>query len=95
MSGPSARREGFGLLGIGAVACLACCAGPILALLGGISLAGLLSTAVIGTVGLVVAGAAAVAFLLVRRRRQAACAADAAEPVPLPTPTRRQPDRTS
>jgi hypothetical protein len=84
------RTAGFSLLGIGAAACAACCAGPILAFLGGLSLAGLASTLVFGTVGLVVAVGAAVAalFVLRRRRRSASCGIDQA-PVPLAPPSRR------
>ncbi len=72
------------ILGLGAVACVACCAGPILAFLGGLSVAGLASTWFIGGAGLVIAAAAAVGFLLVRRRRQlAACAVRPEGPVPV------------
>lgn len=72
MTDRAARKEGFSLLGIGAVACIACCAGPILGVLGGISLAGLASTAFIGAAGLVVAVAAGGAWLWVGRRRRVA-----------------------
>jgi hypothetical protein len=82
------RTAGFSLLGIGAAACAACCAGPILAFLGGLSLAGLASTLVFGTVGLVVAVGAAVAVLLIARRRSSSCGVDQA-PVPLAPHSRR------
>lgn len=75
----------FGMLGIGVAACAACCAVPILALLGGLSLAGLASTLVIGTSGLVIAAAATTAFVAVRRRRTPS-AARAAGPVPVEAP---------
>lgn len=62
-------KDGFGVLGIGAVACLACCAGPILAFLGGVGIAGLASTVVIGAAGLLITVAAVTATVFVRRRR--------------------------
>jgi mercuric ion transport protein len=65
----STRRDGFSLLGVGAVACVACCAGPILAVLGGVSLAGLASTVFIGAAGLVIAVAALAAYFVVRQRQ--------------------------
>lgn len=71
MTNPSVRQEGFSLLGIGAVACIACCAGPILGVLGGLSLAGLASTA-LRAAGLVVAVAAGGAWLWVGWKRRAA-----------------------
>jgi hypothetical protein len=83
------RTAGFSVLGIGAVACAACCAGPILAFLGGLSLAGLAATLVLGMVGLVVAVGAAVAFLLVlRRQRSSSCGIDEG-PVRVAPPLRR------
>jgi hypothetical protein len=83
------RTAGFSLLGIGAAACAACCAGPMLAFLGGLSLAGLVSTLVFGTVGLLVAaGAAVAAQLVLRRRRGSSCDPDQA-PVPVASPSRR------
>lgn len=79
------RSSGAGVLGLGVAVCAACCAGPILALLGGASVAGLASTWVIGAAGLVIAALAALAYLAVRRRRTAsACVTDAVEPVPVP-----------
>ena len=88
----SSKKDGFGVLGIGAAACVACCAGPVLALLGGLSLAGIASTLFIGAAGLVIAAAAAAGVLLVRRRQaDSACAADPAEPVPVGAPTRKIP----
>ena len=41
-------------LGLGAAACVACCAGPILAFLGGLGIAGLASTLLIGAAGLLI-----------------------------------------
>ena len=89
MTESATRKQGFGLLRIAVAGCVACCAGPIVALLGGLSIAGLASTLVIGTVGIVVAVVAAVTALAFhrRRRRRRECGVD--EPVALATPTRR------
>lgn len=89
MSEPSTRRDGFGVLGIGAAACLACCAGPILAFLGGLSLAGAVSSWFIGGTGLVVAAVAGSAYLMVLRRRRPGCDTEPAEPVAVDSPRRR------
>ncbi len=86
MSGAKTTKDGFSRLGLGAAACVACCAGSILAFLGGISVAGLVSTWLIGGAGLLIAAAAAaaVAFVLVRhRRQQSACAVAPDGPVPV------------
>jgi hypothetical protein len=56
------------LLGFGAAACAACCAGPVLAFLGGLTLAGLASAVFVGGAGLVVATVAAAAFVVAVRR---------------------------
>lgn len=81
-------RQGVRLLGLGALACLGCCAGPVLALLGGLSIAGLASVALIGGAGLVLALAAAVTYLVARRRRTLACVVSP-EPVHVDAPVRR------
>jgi hypothetical protein len=72
------RKDGFGVLGIGAAACIACCAPLILAFLGGLGLA---ATFWFGAAGLVVAALAVGGFLMFRHRRQpategATCSAD-------------------
>ena len=64
-------RNSFGLLGVAAAACVACCAGPLLAFLGGLSIAGLASTTFIGGLGFVIAIVAAAGFIGVRRHRRA------------------------
>lgn len=79
-----------GVLGLGAAACVACCIGPILAFFGGLTIVGLASTFVIGSVGLLVAAGAAMALLAVRHRRQtSACTTEPAAPVPVASPSRR------
>ena len=72
------RRE---KLGLAVVACVACCVGPILGVLGAIAALGLAASLLIGLAGLVIAAAATVAFVVVRRRRRS-CALPA-EPVPV------------
>lgn len=89
MKDRNARRHGFSLLGMGAVACVACCAGPLLAFLGGLSIAGLVSTLAIGAAGLVIAVVAGVAWIVVRHRSPSRTAGPS-EPVPVAGPTRKQ-----
>lgn len=87
MSQPEDQKAkgGLGALGLGAIACVACCAGPLLAILGGVTIAGLAGTMLLGVASLVVAGAGAIAFFLVRQRRRAASCAVDAGPVAAPT----------
>ncbi len=77
----SGRRQGLSVLGIGTAVCAACCAGPILAVLGGLSVAGFASTVVTGAGGVVVGLVALAAYAALRRRR--ADRACAPEPVTL------------
>ena len=71
-SGPGARS----IIGIAAVACIACCIGPILAVLGAVAELGLVSTILIGAAGLLAAvGVAVAAFVVLRRRANASCSA--------------------
>lgn len=63
------------------MACLACCIGPILGVLGAIAALGLVSS-IIGTAGLVIAPAAVATFIILRRRRGKTCSTDAG-PVPV------------
>jgi mercuric ion transport protein len=86
VTGISGRRDGLGLLGLGAAACVACCAGPILALVGGLTIAGLFSTLVIGIAGLAVAAIAAGSWVTIRRRRRS-CATPTGRPVAVAAPT--------
>jgi hypothetical protein len=83
--------DGFGVLGIGAVACLACCAGPILAFLGGLGVAGLASTLLLGAGGLLITVAAVATFIVVRRRRDA-CAVPEGGAVAVTISTRERHD---
>ena len=83
------RSSAFSVVGIGAAACVACCAGPILAFVGGLGLAGLASTAIIGAGGLAITAAAITAFFLARRRTTT-CAAPI-DSVQVDAPSRRLP----
>jgi hypothetical protein len=82
MSGTSDDDRRFGVLGIGVAACVACCAGPLLAFFGGLGLAGIASTWFVGIGGLALASVAGLAYLAVRRRqRRTACRTGTDEPV--------------
>lgn len=76
MSEPTKTQGSFGIVGIGAAACAACCAGPILAILGGVTIAGVAGTMFVGVASLAVAVVAAVAYVVVRRRRSVAHTVD-------------------
>lgn len=85
-----ASKDGFSVLGLGAAACVACCAGPILAFLGGLGIAGVASTLVIGATGFLITVAAVAAIVVVRRRRTS-CEVRDDGPVAVTIPTRRAP----
>ncbi len=87
----SAKKDGLSIIGLGAAACLACCAGPVLAFLGGLSIAGLAGTVLFGAIGLLIAMPAIVAFVVVRRRR-ASCAVPVGS-VAVDPPSRKVPSR--
>jgi mercuric ion transport protein len=92
----AARKDGLGILGVGAAVCVACCAGPIVAFVGGLSLAGIAGAVFIGgtTLGITAATAAAVALIVVRRRRaRRSCTPDVDEPVAVGAPTAKLPAR--
>jgi hypothetical protein len=85
-----AGGSGGGILGIGAAACLVCCAGPILAFLGGVGIAGIASTLLVGAAGLGITAAAITGFVVVGRHRRSCARADEA-PMPVAAPTTRAP----
>lgn len=64
------------ILGFAAVACAACCIGPILGVLGAIAALGVISTLFIGVAGFAIAAGAIAVFVIVRRRRARMCATD-------------------
>ncbi len=82
---PQASGNRFGVLSIAVAACVACCTGPLIALLGGLSLAGPASTMLVGGVGVVVAVLAGIAV----RRLRTACDDEDGDSVPVAEPTRR------
>jgi hypothetical protein len=78
----SSTREGLGLLGLGAAACAACCAAPILGFLAAVGIGTILGLAAFGSVGLFVA--VPIAAAVIRRRRVSTCPSSAAVPVATP-----------
>jgi hypothetical protein len=77
MSNP---RDGAAIVGVGAAACAACCAGPILGFLAAIGLGTAAGAVLFGIVGLVIALLVG-GGLLIRRRRRAASRSCATAPV--------------
>lgn len=65
----SAKKEGATLVGIGAAACAACCAGPILGVLAAVGLGTAAGLALFGAAALVL-GAVVAGFVVLRRRRR-------------------------
>src|SRR4051812_20630304 len=82
------HKDGLGVVGVGVAACVACCAAPTLTFLGGLSVAGVASTMLIGTAGFLVAAVALAALLVIRRRRPACAVPDPAS-TPVAAPARR------
>lgn len=68
----SIKKENATIVGVGAAACVACCAGPIIGFLPAIGIGTAAGFALFGTISLVI-GAIAVAFVVRRRRRAATC----------------------
>jgi len=83
-----ATKRGAGVIGVGVVACAACCAGPILGALAAIGIASAVGYLLAGVAALVVGTAAAAWFVVRRRARQRACVPDRVVSVGVPT-TRR------
>lgn len=65
----SRRKEGLGVVGLGAAACAACCVGPILGFLAAIGLGTALGVAAFGLAGLAIAALAVPVVV----RRSGAC----------------------
>lgn len=59
-----------GVFGFAAAACVACCAGPFLAAIGGLTALGVAGTIAFGGAALAVAGVATVALIVIRQRRR-------------------------
>ena len=71
----SVKKENVAIVGVGAVACAACCAGPILGLLAAIGLGTAAGFALFGTAAIAVGAIAIIVVVLRRRRRATSCAA--------------------
>ncbi len=78
----SGKGGGLRVVGIGAAACAACCAGPILGFLAATGLLTVAGLATFGVAGLLVLVPAALWWR--RRRGRAQACASSAEPVPVP-----------
>lgn len=81
-------KKPFGMLGIGAAACVACCAAPVLGFIAATGLLTVTGLALFGTVGLLIAIPGIV--LVVRRRRQRSTCTPTNEPVAVAAPARRK-----
>ena len=79
----SAKKDSATIVGVGVAACAACCAGPIIGVLAAIGLGTAAGFALFGIFAVLV-GAAAVAFVLVRRRRRARACTPARAPTEVP-----------
>ena len=75
----STKKENTAIVGVGAAACAACCAGPIIGFLAAIGLA------MFGIAALVIGAIAIVVVLRRRRRRADACTMSAPVAVDMPT----------
>lgn len=67
------KKENVAVVGVGAAACAACCAGPILGFLAAIGLTTAAGFALFGTAALAIATLATVIVLRRRHRRADAC----------------------
>jgi hypothetical protein len=77
-------KTSLGVLGVGAAACAACCAGPILGFLAATGIASVLGAVVFGVAGLVVVLAVAAVLYQRRRRRAQQCTTTGAVSVDAP-----------
>ncbi len=84
----SIKKENATIVGVGAAACVACCAGPIIGFLAAIGIGTAVGFALFGTISLVV-GALAVAFVVRRCRRRAVTCSTIPAPVAVEMPTAR------
>jgi hypothetical protein len=90
------RKQGAGILGLGAAARVACCAGTILAFLAGVAALGVVGTFILGAGALVLAATLIGAVVIVRQQRRAATCGATSGPVAVDAPGRRvTPDATT
>ncbi|GLV92193.1 MULTISPECIES: hypothetical protein [Streptomyces] len=94
---PETKSSGRSLLGVGGLAALACCIGPIMAFLGGLGVLSAIGTFWVPALAALTAVALiAAAWVLHRRRRAAACkAAPGPVDLGLPTPPPAEPSTRS
>jgi hypothetical protein len=78
------RKENAAVVGVGAAACAACCAGPILGLLAAIGVGAAGGFWLFGVVGLL--AATVVGFVHIRRRRRPSKCAPVEQPVEIAPP---------
>ena len=71
----STKKENVAIVGVGTIACAACCAGPILGFLAAIGFGTVAGFARFGTAAITVGTLAIVVVLRRRRRRATTCAA--------------------
>ena len=84
----SIKKENATIVGVGAAACVACCAGPIIGFLAAIGIGTAAGFALFGTISLVI-GALAVAFVVRRSRRRAATCSTTPTTIAVEMPTVR------
>lgn len=76
------RKDALGFLGLGAAACAACCAGPIIGFLAAAGLFTVAGVSLFGSIGLLILVPAA-GWYLRRRRATSVCAVSEEGPVPI------------
>jgi drug/metabolite transporter (DMT)-like permease len=87
----SGRGETATVVGVGAVACAVCCAGPIVGFFAAIGLGTVAGAALFGTIGLLVAAAVGTLLIFRRRHRQQSACAPADVTVGIEPPRLRSP----
>jgi hypothetical protein len=98
---PSTRPRPWTTIATGAAAagaCAVCCAGPVLAFVGGLSIVSLAASIWVPALAIVAVAALAGAVWILRRRHNSNCQTGSAEPpgpvdlgIPTPTASSRQP----
>jgi Flp pilus assembly protein TadB len=86
---PNTSRTGLGLVGAGAIACVACCAAPIAGVVAATGIASLLGAVAFGVVGLLAALVVGTVLWQRRPRRQQQRCAPADDAVSIETPQLR------
>ncbi len=83
------KRENAAIVGVGAAACAACCAGPIIGFLAAIGVGTAAGFALFGTIAVLVGAIAVIVVLRLRRRRRADARENTTSPVAVEMPTIR------